>query len=84
MQKYAAKLKSGGLNEKDVELAITIISARDEASLYDPIFAKPAKFRTSPNPLLMEALKNRAPAMLLMLEWDKAAMRSSWRGGDGK
>jgi SAM-dependent methyltransferase len=65
IEKYAAKLKSEGRTEKDIEGTITIISARDEATLYDPIFAKPPKFRTGPNQLLIEAVKNLVPGNAL-------------------
>jgi SAM-dependent methyltransferase len=65
VEKYSAKLKSQGLGEKDVERTIAIISARDEATLYDPIFAKTPKFKTGPNQLLIEAVKNRVPGNAL-------------------
>lgn len=65
MQKYAAKLKSGGLTEKDVTATLDIISARDEAVLYDPVFAAPGKAPSNPSKLLVEAVKNRLPGKAL-------------------
>ena len=65
MQKYAAKLKADGCSDSDVSKIINIINSRDEATLYDPIFAGPPKFQTSPTPLLVEAIKNRAPGKAL-------------------
>ncbi len=65
MQKYAAKLKADGCNEGDISKIISIVNSRDEATLYDPIFAGPPKFKTSPTPLLVEAIKNRTPGKAL-------------------
>lgn len=65
IQKYAAQLKTGGCSESDVSKIISIINSRDEATLYDPIFAGSPKFQTSPTPLLVEAVKNRIPGKAL-------------------
>ena len=65
MQKYAAKLKADGCSESDVSKIISIINSRDEATLYDPIFAAPPKFQTTPSALLVEAVKNRIPGKAL-------------------
>lgn len=56
---YRQKLKARGLSDEFLEKTISIISSRDEALLYDPIFAKTPKFDTQPNRLLMEAVKDR-------------------------
>lgn len=65
LQKYAAKLKADGCSESQVSKIISVINSRDEATLYDPIFAGPPKFQTSPTPLLIEAVKNRVPGKAL-------------------
>lgn len=64
-QKYAAKLKADGMSESDISKTMSVISARDEATLYDPIFTGPPKFQTSPTALLVEAVKRRIPGKAL-------------------
>jgi SAM-dependent methyltransferase len=63
--KYAAKLAAEGLSPSDVSKTISIISARDEATLYDRIFSGPARFQTSPSAILEEAVRNRHPGRAL-------------------
>lgn len=65
MQNYAAKLRADGYSESEVSKIVSIINARDEATLYDPIFAGPPKFQTSPTSLLVEAVRNHAPGKAL-------------------
>src|SRR5882762_9933145 len=65
LNKYGSQLRANGLSAETVEKTLLVISARDEATLYDPIFAKPPKFDTTPNRLLMEAVRDRTPGMAL-------------------
>ena len=59
IEKYRAKLTAEGLNESDAAKVLSIISSRDEGAFYDQIFSEPHKFTTTPNALLVEAVKNR-------------------------
>ena len=59
IEKYSAKLKSDGLNDADLKRILYVITARDDGSFYDQIYKEAPKFNTSPNSLLVEALKNR-------------------------
>jgi 2-polyprenyl-3-methyl-5-hydroxy-6-metoxy-1,4-benzoquinol methylase len=64
--KYKAKLIASGVSEPAAAKTVSIIESRDEASLYDPLFASPKpKFATHPNRLLVEAVKNRKPGRAL-------------------
>ena len=65
IQKYETKLKADGLQPEIASKTIRIIEARDEASLYDPVFANAPKFDATPNRLLMEAIKTRKPGAAL-------------------
>ncbi|MEP7362978.1 MAG: class I SAM-dependent methyltransferase [Acidobacteriota bacterium] len=57
--------KQQGLPRAVVERTLRIIEARDEATLYDPVYAAPPKFDTRPNALLVEAVANRTPGVAL-------------------
>ena len=65
LTKYGSQLRRNGESLENVERTLLVISARDEATLYDPIFAKPPKFDTTPNHLLIEAARDRAPGTAL-------------------
>ncbi len=58
-------LKQQGLPAAVADRTIRIIEARDEAALYDPVYAAPPKFETKPNALLVEAVANRTPGTAL-------------------
>lgn len=63
--KYRAKLIAEG-NTAEADKTISIIASRDEATLYDPLFAgETPQFLATPNRLLMEAVKNRKPGRAL-------------------
>ncbi|MBY0506151.1 MAG: class I SAM-dependent methyltransferase [Bryobacteraceae bacterium] len=65
IERYAAQLRASGLSQRQVEKSIHVISAHDEATLYDPIYAQMPKFETRPNRLLLEAVKGRRPGRAL-------------------
>lgn len=65
VEKYESQLRSEGLSAQDAAKTISIIAARDEATLYDPAFSGPPKFQTAPTTLLVEAVKNRTPGKAL-------------------
>jgi SAM-dependent methyltransferase len=65
LNKYGSQLRASSQSVETVEKTLLIVSARDEATLYDPIFAKPPKFDTTPNRLLIEAVRDRAPGTAL-------------------
>jgi len=65
LNQYGSHLRARGQSEEAVEKTLLIISARDEATLYDPIFAKAPKFDTTPNHLLIEAVRDRTPGTAL-------------------
>ena len=65
VEKYSAKLKAEGLSDSEVSKTMSIIASRDEATLYDPVFAGTPIFQTSPSTLLVEAVKDRPPGKAL-------------------
>jgi 2-polyprenyl-3-methyl-5-hydroxy-6-metoxy-1,4-benzoquinol methylase len=65
LEKYRAKLRAEGLSESDAERTLDIISARDEASLYDRVYSNAPKFQTAPSSLLVEAVTGRRPGRAL-------------------
>jgi 2-polyprenyl-3-methyl-5-hydroxy-6-metoxy-1,4-benzoquinol methylase len=65
LAKYGSRLRASGEKADIVERTLLVISARDEATLYDPIFAKPPKFDPTPNHFLVEATRGRAPGTAL-------------------
>lgn len=62
---YTEKLRAEGQTEEQAKKTLSIIESRDEATLYDAIFAKPAKFDTNPNRLLVDAIKSLPPGKAL-------------------
>lgn len=82
--KYAAQLKASGLSQKQVEKSINVISAHDEGTLYDSIYAQTPRFETEPNRLLLEAVKGRKPGRALDVGMGQgrnsvALARLSWK-----
>ncbi len=62
---YRKKLKSDGLSEEAAESAIRLVTAYDEAELYNDIYAKPPHFNTKPSQILIEAIKGLPPGEAL-------------------
>jgi SAM-dependent methyltransferase len=65
IEKYRGKLRAEGLSESDTAKTISIISARDEGTFYDRIFAEAPKFKTTPSALLVEAVRSLPPGKAL-------------------
>lgn len=63
--RYRRKLAAEGLTAAAVERTMRVIEARDEAALYDPIYAGAPEFETRPNALLVEAVAQRGPGRAL-------------------
>src|SRR5262249_24988189 len=65
LTKYGSQLRRNGESIENVERTLLVISARDEATLYDAIFNKPPQFDTTPNHLLIESTRDRSPGTAL-------------------
>jgi SAM-dependent methyltransferase len=65
LKKYGARLRAEGLSDEAVRKTLSVISARDEAVLYNPAFEKKPTFSTRPSRLLVEAVEKRAPGRAL-------------------
>ncbi len=57
--RYRRKLAAEGLTATAVDRTMRVIEARDEAALYDPIYAGAPAFEMRPNALLVEAVAQR-------------------------
>lgn len=53
---YKRKLKADGLSEQAAESNIRLVTAYDEAELYDQVYSVPPKFNTQPNNFLVDAV----------------------------
>ncbi len=56
LTKYHAKLLADGVTAAVADRTVRLISAYDEATLYDKLYAAPPEFNTKPNQLLVEAV----------------------------
>lgn len=65
IEKYSAKLKADGLEAAELKRTLYVITARDEGTYYDNVYKKGPKFDTTPNRLLVEAVKNRTAGRAL-------------------
>lgn len=65
LEKYQQKLRGDGLSQEASERTIRLIVAYDEAELYDRVYAAPPEFNTSPNQLLVEAVRDVPPGKAL-------------------
>ncbi len=63
--RYRAKLLQDGLSASAADRAIRLISAYDEAELYDSVYATPPTFSTAPNQLLVESIRGIRPGRAL-------------------
>lgn len=58
---YKRKLKADGLTEQAAESNIRLVTAYDEAELYDQVYSGPPKFNTQPNDFLVDAVAHLPP-----------------------
>ena len=58
---YKRKLKADGLSEQAAESNIRLVTAYDEAELYDQVYSGPPKFNTQPNDFLVDAVADLPP-----------------------
>lgn len=65
LARYRAKLVEDGLSPGAADRAIRLISAYDEAELYDSVYAKSPTFSTAPSQLLVEAIRGVRPGRAL-------------------
>lgn len=65
LEQYRAKLVRDGRAPAAADRAIRLITAYDEAELYDGVYAKTPAFNTKPNQLLVEATRNLRPGRAL-------------------
>jgi SAM-dependent methyltransferase len=65
LEHYRAKLTRGGLTAEAADQQIRLITAYDEATLYNRVYAGPATFNTQPNEFLQSALDELTPGEAL-------------------
>lgn len=65
ISQYRAKLKAGGMNGETLERTIDLITAYDEAELYDRVYSEAPRFNTNPNQFLVDAIEGLAPGAAL-------------------
>jgi SAM-dependent methyltransferase len=65
LEQYRAKLVRDGRAPAAVDRAIRLITAYDEAELYDAAYTKTPEFNTQPNQLLVEAARGVRPGRAL-------------------
>ncbi|HEU0118903.1 MAG TPA: methyltransferase domain-containing protein [Bryobacteraceae bacterium] len=66
LEAYTKRLIAGGMEPGVAAKTISIITARDEGTYYDPVYeASAPKFITAPNKLLVEAVAERMPGRAL-------------------
>jgi SAM-dependent methyltransferase len=72
LEHYAEKLRADGRSKPDVDVAIGALEKRvwaDEAAFWDKNYQNPSpQFETTPNALLVDAVKGRAPGRALDVE----------------
>lgn len=59
--RYRRMLHADGATPEKAEKILRIITARDEAVLYDPLYANKSPVPQTPTPLLVEALRHHTP-----------------------
>lgn len=64
-ERYTAKLTADGMRPDAARKTMSIIASRDEAVLYDPVYAGESQSPTAPSALLVEAVKGRRPGKAL-------------------
>ncbi len=65
LEQYRASLVRDGRSPAAADRAIRLITAYDEAELYDGVYAKTPEFNTKPNQLLVEASRDLRPGRAL-------------------
>lgn len=65
LNQYKAKLLRDGLSIERAERAVRLITAYDEAELYDSVYEKPPTFSTTPNQFLVDILRSEKPGRAL-------------------
>lgn len=65
LEQYRATLVRDGRSPAAADRAIRLITAYDEAELYDAVYAKTPAFNTQPNQLLVEAARGLRPGRAL-------------------
>lgn len=65
LEQYRAKLVRDGRSTPEADRAIRLITAYDEAELYDSVYAKPPTFNTAPSQFLVEATRGVTPGRAL-------------------
>jgi 2-polyprenyl-3-methyl-5-hydroxy-6-metoxy-1,4-benzoquinol methylase len=65
LQRYQAKLTQSGLTAEAATKQIRLITAYDEATLYNRVYSEPANFNTQPNQFLQSALDELTPGEAL-------------------
>lgn len=65
LTKYREKLTKDGLPKETADRIINLITAYDEAELYNQLYAAPPEFNTRPNQLLVDATEGLPPGQAL-------------------
>ncbi len=65
VDRYREKLKSDGLTEEAAARDIRLVTAYDEADLYNEVYAKPPHFNTNPSQVIVDAIKGLRPGEAL-------------------
>ncbi len=65
LDQYRATLVREGRSAAAADRAIRLITAYDEAELYDAVYAKTPEFKTTPNQLLVDATRGLRPGRAL-------------------
>jgi SAM-dependent methyltransferase len=64
-ERYTAKLTADGMRPDAARKTMSIIASRDEAALYDPLYAGNSQSPQNPTALLVEAVEGRRPGKAL-------------------
>lgn len=65
LEQYRATLVREGRSATEADRALRLITAYDEAELYDSVYAKTPTFNTAPNQLLVDATRDIRPGRAL-------------------
>jgi SAM-dependent methyltransferase len=65
LEQYRLKLVHDGRSSDQADRAIRLITAYDEAELYDSVYTKPPTFNTAPSRLLVDATRGVKPGRAL-------------------
>lgn len=65
LRKYHEKLTRDGLPKETADRILNLITAYDEAELYNQLYAARPEFNTRPNPLLVDATEGLRPGQAL-------------------